>query len=315
MRALSHLARKRCPAFEALDYRSLLTQVTELPALPAAVTRLLATIDARRSSAADIARIIQSDPALAAKVLRLANSAAYGMGETITSVQRATVILGTITIKGMALSYGLFSSIGGPHHDLLDSHFWAHCVSAGIAGQEIARRGGLTEAHEGFMVGLLHDVGQVLLAYWVPSDYSEAVQEQRHTHMPLSIVEQRRFGCTHGQVGAAFLRTWGFPPNIVHAIEYHHEVWKVGVGQKAGPALAQLADIAACRAGFYGLSSGEALQSFPPGLARMVGCSDDAMDDVVALVGPRLRSHADLLHIEAPPAHSVRLLQMPPEAA
>ncbi|MCG3152999.1 MAG: hypothetical protein GEEBNDBF_02306 [bacterium] len=290
-----------------------LPDIQELPALPAAVTRLLAALDAPNSSARDIARIIESDQALVTKVLRLANSAAYGTTEKVTTVHRATVRLGMGTLKGLALSYGLYLSLSGPNRDLLDAHFWAHSVAAGLAAQEIARRTRMPDAEEAFIIGLLHDVGQVLLAYWFQSDYRALVREQRQGSVPLDILETRRLGVSHAAVGAAFLKHWGLPATLVHAVEFHHELYRVPATIKRYPALAELADTAAQRAGYYGLGSTNPNRAYSLGALRLLRTTEAALKDIEVFLQEEVPRQAGLLRIAPPAAHSAGLL--PSEAA
>lgn len=288
-----------------------LLEVQELPAMPAAVTRLLAVMDQPSASARDVARIIEADPALAAKVLRMANSAAYGASGEIASVHRATVLLGMYTLKGLVLSYGLYLSLEGPNRDLLDAHFWGHCVAAGIAAQEIAKRARFSDHEDAFVLGLLHDIGQVLLAYWFANDYRALVREHRQGAVPLHVLEMRRLGCSHAMVGAAFLKQWGMPPALIHAVEFHHDLYQVPANIKRYPALAELADTAAQRAGYYGLSSMYAEREYSAGALRLARLTAEQMTQIELYIQEEVPRQAGLIRIEPPAAHSTPLITAP----
>lgn len=285
-----------------------LPDVQELPAIPAAVTRLLVALDAPGTSASEIARIVESDPALASKVLRLANSAAYGLPEKVANVHRATVCLGFSTLKGLALSHGLYLALQGQNRDLLDNHFWAHCVAAGIASLELARKSQEGLLDDAFIIGLLHDVGQILLAYWFRDDYTALIREHREGSVPLAVLESQRLGVSHAVVGGAFLRHWGMPATLVHAVEFHHELYRVPSTTKRYPALAELADTCAQRAGYYGLSGSNPNRAYSAGALRMLRTTPEAMEKIEELLQREVPRQAGLLKIEAPPIHSVRLI-------
>lgn len=267
--------------------------------MPVAVTRLLATLDEPSSAARDVARIIESDQGLTVKLLRLANSAAVGVKEPIGNAHRATVLLGYGTIRGMALAYGLFTTMGSHQRGPIDQHFWAHGVAAGIAAQEIARRSRCMDPADAFALGLLHDIGQLVLAYFAGEHYRPIVERHESGGVPLQVLEQQELGCTHAQVGAAFLRQWNMPSALVHAIEFHHEVWKVQ-GLRIMPALATLSDSAACQASYHGRSGTPGKRAWSPGMARVLRLETRELDDVVSEVQCRLLEHAALLRIVPP---------------
>jgi len=290
-----------------------LPEIQELPAIPAAVTRLLVALDSTGSDAREVAHILESDPALATKVLRLANSVAYAAAEKSGNVQRAVVRLGYSNIKGLALSHGLYLSLSGENRDVLDAHFWGHCVAAGLAAQEIARSAKLHSIDDAFIIGLLHDVGQVLLAHWFQADYRALIREHRQGSVPLDLLETRRLGVSHAAVGAAFLKHWGMPATVIHAVEFHHELYRVPATIKRFPALAELADTCAQRAGYYGLSGSHPNRAYSLGAMRLLATNADALTPVEAYLQAEIPRHASLLRIQAPAAHSSSLL--PSEAA
>jgi putative nucleotidyltransferase with HDIG domain len=166
-------------------------EVAQLAAQPLAAMQVLRVVEDPRACSADLARVIEADPALSARVMRLANSPYYGLSRRVGSASTAVVLLGFSAVRALAVSaaYGLIvddSALGA-------SGFWAHSVSAAIGASCVARISG-GPRNEAFSAGLLHDIGVGLGA---------SVEE-------------------HTDKGAAALEAWRFPEPFVEAVAQHH---------------------------------------------------------------------------------------------
>ena len=167
--------------------------VAELAAQPLAALQVLRVVEDGRASSADLARVIEADPGLSARVMRLANSPYYGLSRRVGSASRAVVLLGFSAVRALAVSaaYGLLvdeSNDGLPG-------FWSHCVCAAVGASCVARIAG-APMNDAFSAGLLHDVGLGLGA-------------------PLE---------DHAAAGAQSLEAWRFPDDLVVAVAEHHAV-------------------------------------------------------------------------------------------
>ena len=198
----------------------LITEVTQLPVQPGAAMRLLWMLEDPRTSAADLGRLIESDPALSTQVIRLANTAFYGLSGKVSSAWRAVTVLGLATVRAIATTaaFDLFSEKGRSVPD----DFWPHSVTTAAAAAAIARRVGV-QPNDAFSAGLLHDLGAALVFRRAPRRY-DAVLEILAANPELSRVEAERqeFGATHAEVGAAALGVMRFPADMVEAIGAHH---------------------------------------------------------------------------------------------
>src|SRR5436190_12407771 len=154
------------PTAEAND---LITAVTELPVQPGAAMRLLWMLEDPRTSAADLGRLIESDPRLATLVIRLASTAFYGLSGQVSSAWRAVTVLGLPTVRAIATAaaFDLFSETGRS----LPDDFWPHSVTTAAAAAAIARRIGIIQPNDAFSSGLLHDLGRALLFRRAPRRY------------------------------------------------------------------------------------------------------------------------------------------------
>jgi putative nucleotidyltransferase with HDIG domain len=205
------------PTAEAND---LITEVTQLPVQPGAAMRLLWMLEDPRTSAADLGRLIESDPALSAQVIRLANTAFYGLSGKVSSAWRAVTVLGLATVRAIATTaaFDLFSEKGRSVPD----DFWPHSVTTAASAAALARRVGI-QPNDAFSSGLLHDIGSALVFRRAPRRY-DAVLELRASDPTIGPLEaeQREFGMTHADVGAAALSVMRFPADMVEAIGSHH---------------------------------------------------------------------------------------------
>lgn len=202
------------------DTNDLVAEITQLPVQPGAAMRLLWMLEDPRTSAADLGRLIESDPALSTQVIRLANTAFYGLSGKVSSAWRAVTVLGLATVRALATTaaFDLFSEKGRSVPD----DFWPHSVTTAAASSSLARRIGV-QANDAFSAGLLHDIGAALVFRRAPRRY-DAVLERLAADPGLTLVEAERqeFGLTHAEVGAAALAVMKFPPDLCEAISVHH---------------------------------------------------------------------------------------------
>jgi putative nucleotidyltransferase with HDIG domain len=202
------------------EANDLITEVTQLPVQPGAAMRLLWMLEDPRTSAADLGRLIESDPALSTQVIRLANTAFYGLSGKVSSAWRAVTVLGLATVRAIATTaaFDLFSEKGRSVPD----DFWPHSVTTAAAAAAIARRIGI-QPNDAFSSGLLHDLGAALVFRRAPRRY-DAVLELMANDPTLTKLdaERQEFGVTHAEVGAAALSVMRFPADMVEAIGAHH---------------------------------------------------------------------------------------------
>lgn len=204
----------------AAETNDLITEVTQLPVQPGAAMRLLWMLEDPRTSAADLGRLIESDPALSTQVIRLSNTAFYGLSGKVSSAWRAVTVLGLATVRAIATTaaFDLFSEKGRSVPDT----FWEHSVTTAAAAAAVARRVGV-QPNDAFSAGLLHDLGTALVFRRAPRRYDAAMDRRAsNPEMLLVDIEVEEFGVTHAQVGAAALAVMRFPAEMVDAIAQHH---------------------------------------------------------------------------------------------
>lgn len=199
--------------------REVIGKIDKLPSPPAIYDELSSALSSQGATVDDITKVVERDPAICAKVLQLVNSAYFGRGHATASIQRAVAELGAEQLRHVARA-SVFSAtptetFPGWSLDELRKE------SAKVA--QIARS--LVTGHradEAFAAGLLHDVGQVVIALGMPDRYREVLRRAQLGE-PLVDVERELVGTNHADVGASLLQIWGLPAAIVDPIRFHHD--------------------------------------------------------------------------------------------
>jgi len=192
--------------------------LSELPMQQSAISRALLVLDDPNASAQEVASVLESDPALCARALQLANSAHFGMSGRVTSVDQAVVTLGATTMRTLVVSTasGMF---GRP--DDLPPGFWQHSISVAAASAIAARMCSVTRG-DAICAGLLHDLGTALLYRFDHDKYATRIADGEHGDTLLTD-ETAAYGADHAILGADALAAWNLPPAIVEALRTHHQ--------------------------------------------------------------------------------------------
>ncbi|CAN5829792.1 HDOD domain-containing protein [soil metagenome] len=193
--------------------------VDRLPTVPRVYTQLTKATTKATAGAAEIARIIETDPGMSLKVLQLANSAFFGMTRRITSIQQAVTVLGFEVLKSLVLSAHVFSSMGPPTREFSLDKFQVYSLR--IA--RIVRRFLPDRSDDAFAAGLLHDIGRMIIGLRMPRELSRIQQRSQETNEPIHLIEREILGTTHGAIGAYLLALWGVPFTVVEAVAFHSE--------------------------------------------------------------------------------------------
>ncbi|MCU0608189.1 MAG: HDOD domain-containing protein [Chitinispirillaceae bacterium] len=221
--------------------------LVQLPTLPEISSRLMGLIRNPRASVNDVADIIGQDVSLSAKVLRLANSAYYGMPGKITTINNAVVLLGFRVITTIVLSVTVFDLFPeGKGSSRLFDHkaFWRHSFGCGLIAKHLAlclKKKFLFDPEESFCAGLLHDIGKVVLEQYLHAEFHRALNAAKSDGLPLFTAEKKVLGFTHADAGQWLTAGWGLPSGIGEPLARHHDS-SSGPHQADSAALCQAAD-------------------------------------------------------------------------
>lgn len=198
----------------------------DLPTLPEVVGRILGELESTTTSAGRLTMILESDHVITGRLLRLANSAFYGLERKVLSTQRAIVVLGYIAVRDLVLSTAVFDALNRKQQIALDpDDFWLHALGTARAAHLLARKYVPSASKEGcFTAGLLHDIGKYLMAIALRDEYVEIVQEAKSCRCSLREVEAVKIGTTHSEVGAQVIDEWKFP-SLIHDIIESFGTW------------------------------------------------------------------------------------------
>jgi len=203
------------------------SKIDELPTLPAVIPKILSLMKDKKSSVSDVTKVISRDPALTSKILKVANSAYYGFSQKITELDKALALLGFNMVKSLALSIGVIRSLPpGKRSPYFSAEgLWLHSLGVATIIKKIGKRfkdEALTEAL--FIIGLLHDIGKLVLDQFFSEQFLEALvhANNQNNEKSLHIVEHELIGITHCEVAEMLLTRWKFPDKIINPISYHH---------------------------------------------------------------------------------------------
>lgn len=227
----------------------LVSQLQDLPSLPAVVMQVYQMADDPNLHAQQLALEISKDQGFTTRLLRVANSAYYGMSRQVGTIEEAVVVLGMNTVKNLALiaaTYPLFQRalIGYTPHV---SGLWTHSMAVGLIAQTGTRSFDTPVRNEAFTAGLLHDVGKLVISSALPDWMGDLYEMVVHQSMPVHTAERELFGFTHEEVGALLVERWKFPARIAALIRAHHQ--SLATGDKAC-ALIEYADYCANQLGY-----------------------------------------------------------------
>ncbi len=208
------------------DISSILSRnVKELPSIPVVVIKLLKLTRDENYSTGDLVKLVETEPAIAAKVLRIANSAALGMRSRIASVKHAIVILGFAAIRNIALEASIYEHLVMPGGTSRFNRlfFWQHCLTVANLSKIMAGELHHPDPEEVYVAGLLHDIGKIILDVYGRITYRDFLGIQHKGH-GLKVEEEAKFtGLSHDDVGAYFCHRWGLHESITLAVKLHHQ--------------------------------------------------------------------------------------------
>jgi len=214
----------RCTSVAAVTdnpaLRTIINRVDKLPSPSVQYLQLTQLASDPRSRLGDITTVVESDPALALKVMQIASSAAFGGEATFTSISRSVQYLGLELLKAIALSISLCAPFEGLQLPISIASLQNHAIRTATLGRAFIQD--TAGAELAFACGLLHDIGRIVLELGHPADYGRMCDEIRVTGESLVAAERRYFGADHAVVGGCLMRLWGLSEQLVEAVEVHH---------------------------------------------------------------------------------------------
>jgi HD-like signal output (HDOD) protein len=203
--------------------RELLDAIDRIQAFPVSVQNILKLARDSTSAPRDLVDVIQRDPIVTIKVLRVVNSAYYSLPRQITSIDHAVVLLGFNTIKNLALGIAALSLAPEQLHAVLDNKAYLHhSLATAAVTRQLGVRFPAIDANDFFIGGLLHDFGKVVLAQVMPAQFRKAMEFGLWHEVSLHSALMEITGIDQAEVGAMLLENWRFPADLVQGIRHQY---------------------------------------------------------------------------------------------
>ncbi len=205
-----------------INARKLFKDISDLPTIPAIVSKVVSQLDNQEADPDDIADLILSDQVLAARVIRVVNSPLYRTNSPIVSVKRALLFIGFKSVREMILTSYFVEGFKQKAQPFDMKIFWTHSFSVGAISRRIARQVNYPDVEKAYLVGILHDIGKVFLGHYCKDEYGHMLANIKNTSYTTYDAEYEFFGTTHSEVGLCLAQRWNFPPVYCDVISYHH---------------------------------------------------------------------------------------------
>lgn len=203
-----------------LNRQEVISRAELLPAFPRVVTDILATLDDENATIGMLAHHVERDPVITARILSLANGAAYArQGSAVKDVATAASMIGIARLKELVVSLSLAHFAKASR---ISSYFWEHSVAVGVAAQELSRQVAVS-VESALVGGLLHDIGQLWMAKFHPLEFQQVRMAVSAGTIPINDAERQYFGIDHCDIGRILAEHWGLPEAIVRGIYHHHD--------------------------------------------------------------------------------------------
>ncbi len=274
-----------------------LARIGEISTLPEVTAKIITVVDDPKSTARDLHNIIKNDPALATKILKVVNSAFYGLPGQVSDLDRAIVLLGLSAVKNIAISASISRLFG---NDKISDTFsardiWKHSVGVAVAVRQFTCLVGRKAfAEEAFLAGLIHDLGLLVERQAFPEQLGEVIKVVSRGQRSFCEVEQELIGADHQALGMALAAKWKFPRGLQTVVGYHHKIENLSEEHRVLPVLVHIADILCCyeKIGFPLTAENQPLEDT---LLASVGLTEESFNSVRETLEEQITAAEDLL--------------------
>lgn len=201
-------------------FQDIVDRIHTIPSLPEVVTQVVRLVNDPKSSAHSIEEIMGKDPAMAAKILRMVNSVYYGLKEPVHDLEQAIAILGFKTIRSIALSISVINAFQQKDAGFNMKAYWTHSAVCACIGRSVGQRVKLKDPELPFVIGLLKDIGMVVLVQYAPDEMRQIVALAREYKLPFHVACRKIMDTDQMQIGAWLAGRWELDREIRDAIAY-----------------------------------------------------------------------------------------------
>ncbi len=259
-----------------------LAKIGDLATLPEVTIKIIEIVEDAKSTARDLHDVIKNDPALSVKVLKVVNSAFYGLPGQVASVDRAIILLGLSAIKNIAIAASIARLFKGKRisEEFSASDLWRHSVAVAVAARSLAKcspHPGMTD--EIFVAGLIHDIGTLVERQTYPDEFADVINKCHGSDINFLECERELIGADHQAFGVGLTTKWKFPRHLRAAVGFHHNPESLSVELRNMATLIQVADIMSCqeKVGFYLSAQGGEIT---PAMLESLAITQEQCDEV-----------------------------------
>ena len=202
------------------ELEQIIMTASDLPTIPVVATKVLQLIENETTSAEELARMVSSDPAVAARVLKISNSSFYGCQRQIQTLSHAIMMLGYNTLRSVVVAAAV-KQVYSPY-GLTEKMLWEHSFGAGLAARIIAGTTRLVNEEEAFLGGLFHDIGKIIMNFMDNVKFQAVMQKCYNDEVSFLVAERQFYSYTHAEVGGMVIKKWNFPEMLMKAVLEHH---------------------------------------------------------------------------------------------
>jgi putative nucleotidyltransferase with HDIG domain len=253
--------------------------VDGMPAFPKSVQKILELTRDVNCSPKDLVQVIDKDPVVTVKILKVVNSAYYSLPKQITSINHAVVYMGFNTIKNLALSIAAIGMLPKENAAGFDGQqYLLHSLATASIAKQLAQRVDNADPMDCFIAGLLHDFGKVVFAQFMPEDFRKALALSQENGTSLFLALREVIGIDHAVVGAMLVEKWRFAPNLIETIRHQYgddlkDTDMIACVFAANQISKKLA---------FGFGGNPRIEELPPTIAKRLG---GTLDEVIASLG------------------------------
>ncbi len=203
----------------------IISKLKDIKSFPQFVIETMKKLNDPESNAADVAKSLSRDEGLVLRILKLANSAAYGMSRNISNISEAIALLGYKSVSNIILAATVYSAMdkGLAGYALDRGELWRHSLMVAYTSRHLAKLTGKVGTEDAYVGGLLHDIGKVILNDYVRFGYGIIVKMVEEKHIPFTEAESQVLGFDHAMIGEILVERWEMPEGYRIAVAYHHK--------------------------------------------------------------------------------------------
>jgi putative nucleotidyltransferase with HDIG domain len=278
---------------------SIVQSMTKLPPFPAVIQRAIQLMNDPNSSAQQVVDAIQFDQLITANVLKICNSAYFGLRRTIHSLREALVMIGFNQLLEIILSQESVNFFSAPckGYDLGYGELWHHSVASALLTRIVSKRLNREATPSQFTAALVHDIGKMAIGAFIKDYFDDIKKCVEEEHLAFTEAESKVLGINHAELGGMITNQWNFPKDIESAVHYHHTPDQAPIEDRDTVQLIYLCDSVAMMTGIGGGADGLSYHGYEE-VMKQFGLKEDDIDRFVVQLDDRFELVKEVLHVK-----------------